>query len=424
MASTSDITNALKYRYGADEVAYLFNEESVVWNILAKRKLGMGGRGQHIIPILTQNPTAFTGITEGGSLPTPLQPATAEASFALQEYVGMYNVSWKLIQDARNDEFSFERAVALLDDGLKRHVMRMLNADLLSDGRGILGKFPAADDQATITLDRPSLASLGMVVDCMDTDNDTVHGNSLTVTANDPVNKTLTLSGSVSSTAAGDYIVIQDTCDDSQSDSLHSNGLLSVIETANPASVVGNYGGINRSTAGNEYWESALIGNSGTNRPLEEDLLIQGGDNARIIGGGKIDSWISNQAIVRRYYEQMAGERFFSMSPTQNMSGGLGPKGQGKRPSDDGKTIYNFGGIPWHVDPYFEPNTILGLDKSHLWIGHGENEAPRPISEIFDNIPFFRQTTSATFEVAWYYQMELLCDAPNTQVRVNDIAES
>ena len=48
----------------------------------------------------------------------------------------------------------------------------------------------------------------------------------------------------------------------------------------------------------------------------------------------------------------------------------------------------------------------------------------RPISEVFDNVPFFRQTTSATFEVAWYYQMQLLSDNPAAGVKVVDIAES
>ena len=92
--------------------------------------------------------------------------------------------------------------------------------------------------------------------------------------------------------------------------------------------------------------------------------------------------------------------------------------------SEDGATPYNFAGIPWHVDPFFNANTIVGLDTDHLFLGVGENEVPRPISEIFDNIPFFRQTTAATFEVAWYYQMELISDNPAAGVKIEDIAEA
>ena len=67
---------------------------------------------------------------------------------------------------------------------------------------------------------------------------------------------------------------------------------------------------------------------------------------------------------------------------------------------------------------------IVGMDSSHFFLGVGENEVPRPISEIFENIPFFRQTTSATFEVAWYYQLELLSDRPSAGFQIQDVAES
>jgi hypothetical protein len=75
MASTSNVTQALRYTYGVDRVLYLFNQESPTFNILGRVKKPVGGRGQFIMPILTKNPGAFTGIAEGGALPTALQPA-------------------------------------------------------------------------------------------------------------------------------------------------------------------------------------------------------------------------------------------------------------------------------------------------------------------------------------------------------------
>jgi hypothetical protein len=78
----------------------------------------------------------------------------------------------------------------------------------------------------------------------------------------------------------------------------------------------------------------------------------------------------------------------------------------------DGKTPYQFSGVDWHVDPFFNANTVIGLDTSHFFLGVGDNEVPRPISEIFDNVPFFKTTSSATFDVNFYYQMELLSDNP------------
>jgi HK97 family phage major capsid protein len=98
--TTTNVINGLKYLYGANKVAFLFNQESPTYNMLSKVKKGLGGRGQFIIPLLTKNAGAWKGIAEGGALPTALAPATAEATFALHEFTGMVDTTWKLIQDS------------------------------------------------------------------------------------------------------------------------------------------------------------------------------------------------------------------------------------------------------------------------------------------------------------------------------------
>lgn len=428
--TTTAVLESLKYTYGVNRVLYLFNQESVVFNILSRVKKPVGGRGQFLMPLMIQNPGAFTGIVEGGSLPTGLDADTAEAIFSLQEYVAVYTITWKLIQDSRTDKFAFQQAVQMLDEGLRRRVMKNLNADLIDDGRGRLAVLTSADDGAGLFTSNylPRLEK-GMVVDVMDNStNDTKLGDSLTVTGVDPIARTVQLSAVIGGEAAGDYAVIQDTTDVSINASLHTNGLLGVINNANPAAVVGNYGGVNRSTAGNEFWKSPVLSNSGTNRPLTEDLLLQALDSVREKGGGTVDHLISNLAIVRRYHEMLAAERYFSLSQPGAIGGGIGRKQTGMDGSSedggDGKTPYEFSGIPWHVDPYFQNNVIVGLDSKHFFLGVGDNDVPRPISEIFDNVPFFKQTTSATFDVNWYYQAELLSDNPAAGFQIKDVAEA
>lgn len=423
VTSVSSVQEALKYTYGTEKVLYLFNQESPTFNILSRVKKPVGGRGQFIMPAITQNGGGFTGAVEGGSIATALAPDTTEASFSLQEYNASYQVTWKLLQDARTNKFAFQQAITLMDEGLKRRIFRNLNSDLVDDGRGRLGVFSAADDEVTVTLNSLPRVEKGMVVDVMDaSDDDTKLEDSATVTAVDPIARTVTLSGAPLGTAAGDYIVIEDTTDVSLNGSLHSHGLLGVIDDANPAAVVGNYGGINRSTAGNEFWKSVVLSNGGTNRALTEDLLLQAMDGAREKGGGTLNAWLSNLAIVRRYYEILAGERFFALSSPGTLKGGIGRPNY--KPGEDGKTPFQFSGIDWHADPYFNANVILGLDTNHFFLGVGENEVPRPISEIFPDNPFFRQTTATSFEVVWYYQMELLSDNPAAGVKIEDVAES
>ncbi len=425
MATTANVIEALKYTYGTDRVLELFNQESPTFNLLARVKKPMGGRGQFLMPLMVQHGGAFAGITEGGALPATLQPDTAEASFSLQEFVGMYDITWKLLQDSRTSKFAFQQAITMLDEGLKNRIMKNLNSDLVDNGKGRLAVLPAADNTSPITVNALPRLETGMVCDIMAvSDDDTKRGDSLTITGVDQIARTVKTGANPAGTAAGDYFVIQDTCDvTSNNPAYHTHGLLSAISNANPAAVVGNYGGLNRATAGQEFWISPVLSNSGTNRPLTEDLLLQALDAIREKGGGKCDAILSNLAIVRRYHEMLRAESFFALSAMTPIGGGLGRKNMDGK-SDVGATPYEFSGIPWHVDPYFNANTIVGMDTSHFFLGVGENEVPRPISEIFENVPFFRQTTSALFEVAWYYQLELVSDNCAAGFQIQDVAES
>lgn len=426
--TTTNVINGLKYLYGANKVAFLFNTESPTYNMLSKVKKGMGGRGQFIIPLLTKNAGAWKGIAEGGALPTALAPATTEATFALHEFTGMVDTTWKLIQDSSTDKFAFQTVLQMLGDSLRRRILRNLNADFIDDGRGRLAVWTVADDTSGFTSAFQPRLETGMSIDVMsNSDNDTARVQAATVTGYDPVAKTFTTSANPTGTAAGDYAVIAGTCDISvTTTSLHTNGLLGVVSDSNPAAVVGNYGAINRSTAGNEFWKATVLSNSGTNRPLTEDLLLQAQDAVRIKGGGKLDAWISNMPIVRRYHELLASERFFALSKPGVIGGGLGRASStdGTDSSGMGESPYEFSGIPWFVDPYFTNNIIVGLDRSHYFLGVGDNEVPRPVGEIFDNAPYFRQTNNATFEIPWYYQCELLSDNPAAGVQIQDVAEA
>jgi hypothetical protein len=317
----------------------------------------------------------------------------------------------------------------MMEGGFRRRVLKLINADLISDGLGKLGIMPAADNQTTITVGELPSVDVGMVVDLMDaSDNNAKLADSATVTAVDVPNRTVTISGGApSGTAAGDYFVVQDTV--ATGTSYHTNGLLGIIDNDDPPTPKGDFGGIDRGTAGNEYWESVVLANSGTNRALTEDLMMQLEDSVREKGGGSLNAYISNLAIIRRYHELLREDVFFGMSSPKGLDSGAGVGRSGGaqqkgKDGGDGRTVYRFSGNPWHAEPYFAANTIIGLDTKHFYIGHGENAVPRPISEIFDGTPFFRQASTSTFEVAWYWQGELLSDNPAAGAKIEDVAES
>lgn len=434
--ATTDITNVLKYTYGVDRVVYIACQEVPLYNVLKRVTKDMGGRGQLLMPILKQNPGGWSGIVQGGTIVSPLSPATTEASYALKEFTGSYDVTWKLLQDARKSEFAFTTAIKMLDEGLRRRIFRMINADLLSDGRGQLAALSAADNVDPITSRYLPRVEVGQVVDFMDdSDDDTALLSARTVTAVDPVARTVTLGTNAAGTAANDYVVIQNTSDISKNSGacLHTNGILGVIDdgttlTGSHLTLVGHIGGINRATAGNEFWKSVVLSNSGTLRTATEDLFLQAEDSVREKGGANLTHWFSNLAIGRRYHEQLRADTFYQLGSIGPISGGLGRanyKGAAAAgPDSDGKSPYEFGGVSWYFDPFFDSNTVVGFDKSHFFIGVGDSEVPRPESELFDGVPMLRQGTSASYQVVFYWQANLVTDNPAAGVKILDIAES
>lgn len=427
--STTDVVEAFKYTYGATEIAYLASEEIVAWNFLAKRQAPLGGRGAFIIPFRTTNAGVFQGHSEGGAKTTRrAQPDTVEATFGLQEFHGIVDISWKMLQDMKKSEQAFEKGLDFVEKAQRTRVFRLLNAEVNGYGRGELGILSAADDQTTISLRALPFLEKGMIVDLMDaSDDNTLLLDGVTVSSVDIANRTATFGSAPSGTAAGDYFTVADTV--TSSASLHLAGLGAWISTANPASCVGNLGGINRSTAGNEFWQATVLSNSGTNRPFTEDLGLQLLDTIRERGGENPDALMSNLKIIRRYHGDLREDVFFAMSNISELSGSVGvgrdESGMQKGKDGKGKTPYKFSGIPWHAEPYMDSNRIWGLSTKHVFIGYGENELPQPLSEVFDGlVSFFTSTSNTTFEIVSYWQGEVVCDNPMALGMISDVSEN
>jgi len=425
MATTAQLIEAMKYNYGSTRLERLMNKSHSTWNLFKKTMHPFGGRGQWIVPILHQLSEGIVGIDEGGSLPSNLNPNTAEAVFALQEMAGVYTVTWKGISDARSNKFAFERFVELHDKSFRLAWAQDLNNAILDDGRGRLAVLPAADNTSAVTVSRPIRARQGMVVDIMDTDNTTKHLDSGTISAVDTVANTITVSGTITGTAASDYFVREDTTDGAAGEARHLHGIIGIVDNDDPAAVVGDYGGIDRGTAGNEFWESVVLSNGGTNRTITEDLIIQGSLDSRLKGGGSVDALITNPSIYRRYYDLFLNDRYIVQTNGESggMSGSLGPKGL-QSIGDDGKTQLSLSGIHLYMDDFAVANTIVGVDRSTFSIGHGQNKFPQPVSDTFSRANFFRDTTNATFDVAWWGAWQLICDNPAANFKLEDIAES
>lgn len=432
--SMSDVIEMFKYSYGVDKMLYLASIETVIYNLLKRRKKEIGGRGQWIIPRQTQNAGVMVGMGEGGTLTTKrAQPDTGESMYSLIEFQAVWDVSWKMLRMARSSAQAFAKAMDFMDNSIRRRVFRVINSQICSfTGLGELAILPATDDQTTITVNSLPFIDKGMLVDLMDnSDNLTQLAANRSATAVSVQTREVTISGAAPvGTAAGDYFVPADTVSSGVSYSLL--GLGAWISDQNPPAVVGNIGGVNRSTPGNDDFKGNRLANGGVLRAFTEDLLIDGENLMRERGGVQADRYAANSNILKRYHGDVIADKYFAYNKIQATGAGgekvgFGREGMNLEGTADstGETPYTLSGKPFHCEPYLAANHILGWSDDHVFIGHDGIEVPTPLSEIFDDmIPYFTQTTSAKFDVWHYWEAQLLMDNPQAGIQWADIAES
>lgn len=431
----SDVIELFKYSYGVDKMLYLASVETVMWNLLKKSKKAVRGRGQAIIAYQKQLAGHMAGMTEGGALTTlRAQPDSGEAMFSLVEFAAVWDITWKMLRNATKGKDAFISAMDFMDKSIKKRIFRIINSQVCSfTGMGELAILPAADDDTTITVNSLPFMDQGMYVDLIDASNNTTEiCSDRTVDNIDVQGRTVTISGAAAAgTAAGDFFVPAGQVQGGAH--LALLGMGAWINSANPPAVVGNIGGINRSTAGNSFYQGNVMSNGGTLRAFTEDLLIDGENLMRERGGVQPDLYVANGNILKRYHGDLIVDKYFAYNKIQSVGAGgekvgFGREGMDLENSEDGigKTPYTLSGKPFHQEPYLRANRILGWAKEHFWIGHDGIEVPTPLSEIFDDMVsyFTFGGTNGKFDVWHYWEAQLLSDNPQAGIQFQDIAES
>lgn len=432
--SMSEVIEMFKYSYGADKMVFLASIETVIYNLLKRKKKRVGGRGQWIIPFRTQNGGHMHGMPEGAALTTRrAQPDTAEALHSLVEFQAVWDITWKMLRQAARSQDAFETAMNFMDESVRTRVYRVLNSQVCSfTGRGELAILPAADNQTTITVNSLPFMDQGMLVDLMDdSDDTTVIAGNRSITDVSVATREVTISGAAAAgTAAGDYFVPSETVAGGVNYSLLGLGIW--LDDRNPAAVVGNLGGIDRTAAGRGFYKGNRMSNGGTLRAFTEDLLIDGENLMRERGGVQPSRYAANGNIIKRYHGDLIVDKYYTFNKIQGLGAGgekagFGREGMDLDNSKDGKgeTPYTLSGKPLHQEPYLRANRLIGWHDDHFFIGHDGIEEPTPLSEIFDDmIPYFTHTGSAKFDVWHYWEAQLLSDDPQAGIVFEDLAES
>jgi hypothetical protein len=218
-------------------------------------------------------------ITQGGDYPVPGDITSAEAQVTAAHLA--HSVNWTTEEIAYLDSGKAAATPIVMekaDSGVEA-MSRYVERQAWMDGTGVIANV-ASSSGTTITLDASAGAQIDRdryiwLDDGYRNYYDVVHGTTgaqqvtrFTVTDINETTNVLTCSATMTSaTSAGVVVVSGDWATGGAFRSLEFSGISAMVADT------GTYLGINRATAGNGFWKSNVVSNSGTLRSLAEDHI-------------------------------------------------------------------------------------------------------------------------------------------------------
>jgi hypothetical protein len=266
--------NVLKTRY-LGPIREQLNNKTILMNKINRKDQSISGKN-FTIPLHTgRNASAGVGRADGGTLPTAGNQAYETAVVPNAYSYGRIEITGPTIRAARDNAGAFVEAVKSEVNGLTRDFSRAFNRQLHSDGTDALAFWTSADDtsgedvddnQGNAFVHLPSAGTL--TCDLIDaSDHATKLGDSIVVTlgAKAATNYAITWTGTVTGSADGDYLVLEDTL------GYQVMGIAGVIDDGNPALLSGGLHGL--AVASKPFWKAQMFENSGTKRDLTLTLM-------------------------------------------------------------------------------------------------------------------------------------------------------
>lgn len=277
----SAASNVLKNLY-LGPIREQLNNSSILLSRIDKDESTQDVSGKNFtVPIhYGRNSTAGDGRADGAALATAGVQAYQTAVVPNKYTYSSIKVTGPTIAAMKNNEGAFIRAVDSEIKGAVRDHKRSMNRQLHGDGKDAIAYWTTADDTSGTNVDDGQGNSdnhliSGATYDLIDEgDNTTKRGDSIVVTvgaeAADGTTQAVTWTGTVTSSADGDYLVREDTLGYQM---MGIRGIISASDPVVPAgggSLTGLHG---LAVASHPYWSAQVFSNSGTKRDLTLALL-------------------------------------------------------------------------------------------------------------------------------------------------------
>lgn len=406
----STASNVLKVFY-VGQLREQLNQKSVLYDRLRKDSSTQSVDGKTFTIALhtSRNQSAGAGRADGGTLPTAGQQGYTTAVVPNRYNYVRIEITGPTIRATRTNAGAFVRAVKSQVDGAMVDFTRSMNRMFHSDGTDALAYWTGADDTSGATVDDGQgnafvhLDNAAQTLDLIDaSDNSTVLGDSIVLTlgAEAAANYATTWTGTVSGSADGDYLVMEDTL------GYQKQGIRGIISDGDPVLPTGGLHGLD--VASYSYWKAQVVDNSGTNTALT--LARMQKPLSKISVNSPFDEsdvkfLLGNVFVKDEYIKLLVADKRHVNEMTL----------------DGGQTAVSFNNKPLIVDPQCRRNVIYYVNPKTMAIfetSDGANWAD------FDGSMFSRVANKDSWEAFATHYGDAACFARNGNGLLRDITES
>lgn len=397
--------------------------------------------GRHLyMPTRIGRTTSIGARNDGSSenLPTGDRPNYASVTFPVKSLYATIRISGFAMRSSKPTALAFERALTSDMELTVKDMKKDLNRQLFLDGSGELCRIVGSGTTTTVTCinnwyptnptkflyarEKIDIRTVTDGVIVTNGDGITINAVPTTTTFNYTTTgftKTTNTQavyryGNVGNNAAGSAVEVKEIYGlaaalynvdpDVAQPSNYSSGYVDFGTRA----TIANFGGLDRGTAGNEYWKGNLLNNSTVGlRSFSVNLVEQGIDQAEIIGGGVIDIIQTNHAIYRIYGSMLAAAKQYDGAQMK---------------LDGGWKALDLNGIPmfkdvecpdYHIFLIDSTTLMLGVVGDWAWLEDGDTGG------ILSRLPGQDQ-----YEGVFNRDCNLMCDQPNKNCVIADVAHS
>ena len=261
-----------------------------------------------VVPLHMTRNTGIGARLEGEVMPVAGNQGTTVQYVPLRNNYGRVRLSRQVISRMESDRGAFTRAVKLEMDGIKTDSSRDYNRQAWGTSDGKIATCGTTTASATVVLASTTPEQVlvniaeGMKVDIGTVSNPQSVAANRTVTAVDFTNKTITISGATVTTAATDFVFRQGSGGSSASQR-ELTGLQTIVDST------GTLFSVDPSTY--FQWASIEDSNSGTERPISENLVMKTAMRAENRSGRQVDQLWAEDGVYRAAINLLTAQKRF-----------------------------------------------------------------------------------------------------------------